>query len=173
MNAIQTGTTYTIFHKELDISNQTSYYFYNDATPIYNATEWVLVFTESGHDLRPLYSPQKVQTSSPIRSFTFIHLNSGEVVDCGSEPLGSTTWWRSQVCEAAHNLHLENPGGFWGPRYDQRLKARRPVRVLEHYATCSHRVGAQKEDGLEKLAKTILEIYPETKRRKWQVRNCE
>lgn len=92
--------------------------------------------------------------SSYVPRTTFIHFLPHSIVIYPAQPIGSTEWWRVQVCVGKHPKSPDK--GDWSARFDKRESSadRRPVRVVQHFATCTNRVG--EEGGLTGLAKAVI-----------------
>lgn len=169
-HAIANNAAYTSSQRQFDINHRTVYSFYSEATPSWCAAEWLLIIDENGEALHPVVKPLPAASGLlPALSYTFVHFNPLEVVHLPTRLIGSTVWWRDQICGVEHDSCVEspgNPGRFWGARFDTNVKARRPIRVVEHYAKCRHRVDDGDDFALGKLARAVISSFPGTKRRR-------
>lgn len=112
---------------------------------------WRVVYSPSlGTLVESLDSPP----SGYVPRTTFIHFLPQSIVIFPAQPIGSTEWWRVQVCVGKHSKSPDK--GDWSARFDKRESSsdRRPVRVVQHFASCTNRAG--EEGGLTGLARAVI-----------------
>ncbi|KAL8293132.1 hypothetical protein RQP46_000826 [Phenoliferia psychrophenolica] len=86
----------------------------------------------------------------------FLHFPPGSCVESNEFRLGSAPWWRLQCCEGPHeHLPVGMPG--WTARHDAASdEARRPIRILDHFAKCKRTEVVGDFSPLRKLAGALM-----------------